>query len=167
MFSRQLDAEMEACLDAGNQMILFLNRRGTASQLQCRSCGHQMRCAKCDIALTYHRRAGRLICHYCGTRHRIPERCPQCLGYRLSYYGIGTQSVAEALEQRFPDTTVLRWDRDATRNIADYRELIEKFRTGEGQALVGTQMIAKGLHFPSVTLVGVVLADVGLSIPDH
>ena len=167
MFSRQLDAEMEACLDAGNQMILFLNRRGTASQLQCRSCGHQMRCAKCDIALTYHRRAGRLICHYCGTRHRIPERCPQCLGYRLSYYGIGTQSVAEALEQRFPDTTVLRWDRDATRNIAEYRELIEKFRTGEGQALVGTQMIAKGLHFPSVTLVGVVLADVGLSIPDY
>ena len=167
MFSRQLDAEMEACLESGNQMILFLNRRGTASQLQCRSCGHQMRCAKCDIALTYHRGAGRLVCHYCGARRRIPDRCPQCLGYRLSYYGIGTQSVAEALEQRFPDNTILRWDRDATRNIADYRELLEKFRTGEGQALVGTQMIAKGLHFPSVTLVGVVLADVGLSIPDY
>ncbi|MDP6454607.1 MAG: primosomal protein N' [SAR202 cluster bacterium] len=167
MFSRQLDTEMEACLKAGNQMILFLNRRGTASQLQCRSCGHQMRCAKCDIALTYHRGAGRLVCHYCGTRRRIPDRCPQCLGYRLSYYGIGTQSVAEALEKRFPNTNILRWDRDATRNVADYRELLEKFRTGEGQALVGTQMIAKGLHFPSVTLVGVVLADVGLSIPDY
>lgn len=167
MFSRQLDAEMESCLESGNQMILFLNRRGSASQLQCRNCGHQMRCAKCDITLTYHRGAGRLLCHYCGTRRRIPERCPQCLGYRLSYYGIGTQSVAEALERRFPDITVLRWDRDTTRNIADYRKLLEQFRTGEGRALVGTQMIAKGLHFPSVTLVGVVLADVGLSIPDY
>ncbi|MCH7801397.1 MAG: primosomal protein N', partial [Chloroflexi bacterium] len=167
MFSRQLDAEMESCLESGNQMILFLNRRGSASQLQCRNCGHQIRCRKCDITLTYHRSANRLLCHYCGTRRRIPDRCPQCLGYRLSYYGIGTQSVAEALERRFPDITVLRWDRDAARNIADYRELLEKFRTGQGQALVGTQMIAKGLHFPSVTLVGVVLADVGLSIPDY
>jgi primosomal protein N' (replication factor Y) len=167
MFSRQLDAEMEACLKAGNQMILFLNRRGSASQLQCRNCGHQIRCRKCDIALTYHRAAGRLICHYCGTKRRIPDKCPQCLGYRLSYYGIGTQSVAEALQQRFPDANILRWDRDATRNIADYREITEKFRKGEAQALVGTQMIAKGLHFPSVTLVGVVLADVGLSIPDY
>jgi primosomal protein N' (replication factor Y) len=167
MFSRQLDTEMEACLRAGNQMILFLNRRGSASQLQCRNCGHQIRCRKCDIALTYHRAAGRLICHYCGTKRRIPDKCPQCLGYRLSYYGIGTQSVAEALQQRFPDTNILRWDRDATRNIADYREITEKFRSGESQVLVGTQMIAKGLHFPSVTLVGVVLADVGLSIPDY
>ena len=167
IFSRKLDAEMESCLASGNQMMLFLNRRGTASQTQCRSCGHQVRCSRCDVALTYHKGAGRLICHYCGARRRLPERCPECLGYRLSYYGVGTQAVAEALEQRFPDITVLRWDRDATRNITDYQALLDRFRSGDGRALVGTQMIAKGLHFPSVTLVGAVLADVGLGIPDY
>ena len=167
IFSRKLDAEMESCLASGNQMMLFLNRRGTASQTQCRSCGHQLRCSRCDVALTYHKGAGRLICHYCGTRRRFPERCPECLGYRLSYYGVGTQAVAEALQQRFPETAVLRWDRDATRNIADYQALLDRFRSGDGRALVGTQMIAKGLHFPSVTLVGAVLADVGLGIPDY
>ena len=167
IFSRKLDAEMESCLESGNQMMLFLNRRGTASLMQCRSCGHQLRCSRCDVALTYHRGAGRLICHYCGARRRLPKRCPECLGYRLSYYGVGTQAVAEALQQRFPDTTVLRWDRDAARNMADYQTLLDRFRSGQGRALVGTQMIAKGLHFPSVTLVGAILADVGLGIPDY
>jgi len=93
--------------------------------------------------------------------------CPQCLAYRLSFYGIGTQSVADALEKRFPEINVLRWDRDATRNVGEYRKLLDDFRSGKSQALVGTQMIAKGLHLPSVTLVGAVLADVGLGIPDY
>ncbi len=166
-FSRLLDKEMEACLAAGNQFMLFLNRRGSATQMQCRNCGHQARCAACDVALTYHRGAERLICHYCGARRRIPRMCPRCLTYRLSYYGIGTQSVAEALERRFPDINVLRWDHDATRNIDEYRKLLDEFRSGQAQALVGTQMITKGLHLPSVTLVGAVLADVGLGIPDY
>ena len=166
-FSRLLDKEMESCLSAGNQLMLFLNRRGSATQMQCRNCGHQVRCAACDVPLTYHRGAQRLICHYCGVRRRIPRMCPKCLTYRLSYYGIGTQSVADALERRFPDINVLRWDRDATRNIGEYRKLLDEFRSGQAQALVGTQMITKGLHLPSVTLVGAVLADVGLGIPDY
>ncbi len=167
IFSRRLDHEMESCLASGNQMMLFLNRRGTASQMQCRSCGHQMRCSRCDVALTYHRGVSRLVCHYCGVRRRLPKQCPECLGYRLSYYGVGTQSVAEALQQRFPDAPVLRWDRDTTRNVGDYQALLDRFRSGQARALVGTQMIAKGLHIPSVTLVGAVLADVGLGIPDY
>ncbi|MDP7224355.1 MAG: primosomal protein N' [SAR202 cluster bacterium] len=166
-FSRLLDQEMESCLESGNQFMLFLNRRGSATQMQCRNCGHQARCPACDVSLSYHRGAQRLICHYCGSRRRIPRMCPQCLAYRLSFYGIGTQSVADALEKRFPEINVLRWDRDATRNVGEYRKLLGDFRSGKSQALVGTQMIAKGLHLPSVTLVGAVLADVGLGIPDY
>ena len=166
IFSRTLRAEIESCLDDGKQAILFLNRRGTASHLQCRRCGHSVVCRSCDVPLTYHRPLERLICHYCGRRRRIPDNCPDCLSYRLSFYGIGTQSVAEAVGERFPQARTLRWDRDATRYPREYEELLSTFRNGEADVLVGTQMIAKGLHLPGVTLVGVVLADVGLGIPD-
>ena len=166
IFSRTLLAEIESCLDDGKQAILFLNRRGTASHLQCRRCGHSVVCRSCDVPLTYHRPLRRLICHYCGRRRRVPDNCPDCLSYRLSFYGIGTQSVAEAVGERFPQARTLRWDRDATRYPREYEELLSTFRNGEADILVGTQMIAKGLHLPGVTLVGVVLADVGLGIPD-
>ncbi|MCL0028590.1 primosomal protein N' [Dehalococcoidia bacterium] len=167
IFSRLLDQEMDSCLDSGNQMMLFLNRRGTASQIQCRSCGQQLRCSRCDVALTYHRGLDRGVCHYCGIHRRLLKQCPKCLGYRLGYYGVGTQAVAEALQQRYPDVSVLRWDSDATRNVGEYRALLDQFRSGKARILVGTQIIAKGLHIPSVTLVGAVLADVGLGIPDY
>ena len=166
MFSRALESEIGACLERGRQAILFLNRRGTASQMQCRSCGHSISCRSCDVALTYHRAMQRLVCHYCGRRRRMPRNCPECLGYRLSFYGIGTQSVADEVERIFPEARTLRWDRDATRYPREYEATLSGFRNGDADILIGTQMIAKGLHLPGVTLVGVALADVGLNIPD-
>ena len=167
MFSRRLHTELESCLNAGRQAILFLNRRGTATHLQCRHCGSSLSCRSCDVALTYHRPIQRLICHYCGRRRRMPDNCPECLSFRLSLYGIGTQSVAAEVEREFPQARVLRWDRDATRHAREYEGLLSEFRSGHADVIVGTQMIAKGLHLPGVTLVGVVLADVGLGIPDY
>ena len=167
MFSRRLRTGLESCLNAGRQAILFLNRRGTATHLQCRHCGSSLSCRSCDVALTYHRPIQRLICHYCGRRRRMPDNCPECLSFRLSLYGIGTQSVAAEVEREFPQARILRWDRDATRHAREYEGLLSKFRSGQADVIVGTQMIAKGLHLPGVTLVGVVLADVGLGIPDY
>ena len=166
IFSRKLESEIESCLQDGRQAILFLNRRGTASQMQCRSCGYRISCRSCDVPLTYHRAMQRLLCHYCGRRYRMARSCPECLGYRLSFYGIGTQSVADEVERLFPGARILRWDRDATRYPREYEAALSSFRNGEADVLIGTQMIAKGLHLPGVTLVGVALADVGLSIPD-
>ena len=167
IFSRPLSAAMAECLDYGSQMILFLNRRGSASYVQCRSCGQSLRCRRCDVAVTYHRGAGRVICHYCGYRRLPPTKCPKCLSYKLSYYGVGTQSVVDEVESRFPNAKTLRWDRDTAKAPRASEELLEKFRSRQAQVLVGTQMIAKGLHFPDVTLVGVISADVGLNIPDY
>ena len=166
-FSRELVSSMEHCLDTGGQMILFLNRRGSASFVQCRSCGESVRCRRCEVALTYHRDLERLVCHYCGSRRRVPRACPGCRRAGLGFYGVGTQTVVDEVAQRFPGEDVLRWDRDATRGVGGYEELLERFRSGESRVLVGTQMIAKSLHFPSVTLVGVVAADVGLNVPDY
>ena len=167
IFSRRLQAALESCLDSGSQAIMFLNRRGTASQMQCRNCGYSVSCGGCDVPLTYHRATQRLICHYCGRRRRVPDNCPECLAYRLSFYGIGTQSVADHVAELFPQARIIRWDRDATRYPREYEELLTKFRNRDADVLVGTQMIAKGLHLPGVTLVGVVLADIGLTIPDY
>lgn len=167
MFSRRLSAELDACLDGGHQAILFLNRRGTATNMHCRNCGYSVSCNGCEVALTYHRPIRRLICHYCGRKRRLPENCPRCLSYRLSMYGIGSQAVAEAATRDYPAARVLRWDRDATRYPREYEQTLNLFRERQADILVGTQMLAKGLHLPGVTLVGAVLADVGLSIPDY
>ena len=167
VFSRRLDGAMRDCLDRGQQMILFVNRRGSASHVQCRGCGLTIQCRRCETALTYHRAADRLICHYCGYRRTAPAKCPRCLAYRIAYSGAGTQSVADEITERFPGTGVMRLDSDATRTAGAHERLLEKFGSGEAQVLVGTQMVTKGLHFPAVTLVGVVSADVGLNIPDY
>ena len=167
IFSRPLKSAMDECLNAGGQMILFLNRRGTASYMQCRSCGYSLRCRRCDVALTYHRGVDRMVCHYCGYRRIAPSKCPKCLSYRFGYYGVGTQAVVEEVSERYPGTEVLRWDSDVARSPKSYVELLRRFRSGEARILVGTQMIAKGLHFPTVSLVGAVSADVGLNIPDY
>ena len=167
MFSRALVNALGECLESGSQAILFLNRRGSASYMQCRSCGFCLRCRRCDIAMTYHREAERLRCHYCGDRRRPPARCPQCQAQRMAYYGVGTQAVVDEVGRQFPGARVLRWDSDSAKNPKSYQALLDGFRSGEAQVLVGTQMVAKGLHFPSVTLVGVVSADVGLNIPDY
>ena len=153
-------------LDAGEQVVLFLNRRGSGSFLQCRSCGEVVKCSGCDVALTYHRGAERLVCHYCGRRRRRPEQCRSCMNRRLSLYGFGTESVAADVEEAFPGATVVRWDRDTAGRLADSESILDEFASGRAQVLVGTQMVAKGLHFPSVSLVGVVLADIGLNVPD-
>ena len=167
IFSRRLDAAIRRCLEREQQMVLFVNRRGSASHIQCRGCGLSLRCRRCDIALTYHRAGDRLICHYCGYRRTAPARCPRCLGYRMSYSGVGTQTVADHMAERFPTAGVLRLDSDATRTAGAHQRLLERFATGEARVLVGTQMVTKGLHFPAVTVVGVVSADFGLNIPDY
>ena len=167
IFSRALVAEMEKCLQAGDQTILFLNRRGSSSHTQCRVCGHTLRCRRCDVSLTYHAVTDRMVCHYCGYRRVSPAECPNCRRGRMGRYGVGTQAVAEEVGRRFPDARTIRLDRDATRGAKAYERAMEEFGSNRAQILVGTQMIAKGLHFPRVSLVGVVLADVGLGIPDY
>ena len=165
-FSRALADALGRSLEDGGQTILFLNRRGSASYLQCRGCGQDLKCRGCDTPTAYHRDIGLLLCHYCGARRKPPAQCPACMSYRLSYFGIGTKAVVDEVERLFPGTPILRWDRDAVTRPGQHMALLERFRSGEAPVLVGTQMIAKGLHFPGVTLVGVVLADVGLNAPD-
>ena len=167
IFSRSLLQSMKDCFNSSSQAILFLNRRGSASFLQCRNCGYVIQCRRCDIAMTYHKDVDRLFCHYCGDRRISPVKCPHCLGYNMSYRGVGTQSVVDEIIAEFPGIDVLRWDRDTAKRPRDHEILLEKFRSGNAQVLVGTQMIAKGLHFPSVTLVGVISADEGLNLPDY
>ena len=167
IFSRALVEQMSRTIARDEQAILFLNRRGAASYLQCRNCGASMSCRRCDVSLTFHRNPSRLVCHYCGDRRKPPPKCPECLSFRLSYYGIGTQTVVDEVTKHFPGVGVLRWDRDTTARRGANEELLRSFRSKEAQVLVGTQMIAKGLHFPAVTLVGVVLADLGLHVPDY
>jgi primosomal protein N' (replication factor Y) len=167
IFSRVLQSDMKECLDAGRQMVLFLNRRGSASHMQCRNCGLSLRCRRCEIALAYHRELDRLLCHYCGYKRIAPAKCSRCLSYRLGYYGVGTETVVEEVAQLFPGVETIRWDRDAARSQKAYESLFNRFKSGKARVLVGTQMIAKGLHFPSVSLVGVVSADIGLNLPDY
>ncbi len=167
MFSRALSSALGECLASGSQAMLFLNRRGTAAFYQCYSCGYSLKCRRCDVSVTYHAKIKRFICHYCGNGRKPPDMCPQCLNYRMRYYGIGTEAVADEVALRYPNTGVLRWDRDVAASPKAHEDLLRRFRSGEARVLVGTQMIAKGLHFPEVTLVGVVSADIGLSIPDY
>ena len=166
IFSRALQGALARSIASGNQAVLFLNRRGTSPYLQCRHCGAAVQCRRCDVPVTYHRDRDRLLCHYCGERRRAPEVCPECGHRRLVFHGIGTKAVADEVSRLHHDVPVARWDRDAVRSARDYEEALEEFRSGGARVLVGTQMIAKGLHFPSVDLVGVVLADVGLMVPD-
>jgi primosomal protein N' (replication factor Y) (superfamily II helicase) len=167
MLSSSLHAALQECMDSGAQAILFLNRRGSASTAQCRSCGFMIRCRSCDVSMAFHGDTGRLMCHYCGSRRVPPTKCPECLRYRIGYTGVGTKGVADRIEDLFPEVGVMRWDRDSVTSVRGHQEMLERFRAGEARVLIGTQMIAKGLHFPSVTLVGAVQADVGLAVPDY
>ena len=166
VFSRVLQEGLERCLSGGHQAILFLNRRGAASVVQCRSCGFVLRCWRCASPYTYHGAEG-LVCHHCNRRRRAPATCPQCRSAHIRYLGLGTQRLVEEVERLLPGARVLRWDRDTARHGRAHEELLARFSAGKADVLVGTQMIAKGLHIPSVTLVGVVLADIGLNVPDY
>ncbi len=164
-FSRSLWEALEGCVERGEQAILFLNRRGAATLVQCRDCGHVERCRSCSVSLTYHG-GGELMCHQCSRRSKVPSKCPGCTGSHIRYLGLGTQRVMEEMSARLPRVSAMRWDRDAARGPGGHQELLDAFTSGMAQVVVGTQMVAKGLHVPNVSLVGVVLADVGLHLPD-
>jgi primosomal protein N' (replication factor Y) len=164
--SRRLRQEIEAQLAGRQQTMILLNRRGYAWFLLCRSCGQTERCVNCSISLTYHRREHRLICHYCGYTAPVPARCPACGSEHLYYVGEGTEKVEKKFAEMFPTARVARLDRDVARRPGQFRRILDDFREGKLDVLVGTQMIAKGHDFPGVTLVGVVSADIGLGLPD-
>lgn len=166
ILSRALQAALRETLVAGYQAILFLNRRGAASFVMCRDCGHVVQCGRCELPLTYHSAASALICHHCNHREPVPTTCPACGSARIRYLGLGTQKVEEVVKEMFPSARTLRWDRDAVRQPKAYDELLEHFIRGRADILIGTQMIAKGLDLPRVTLVGVVSADTALYLPD-
>ena len=166
IFSRQLVAELERAINNGNQAILFLNRRGFSSFVQCNGCGYVAKCKNCDVSLTFHAESKLLICHYCAQRRKNIETCLECGSDSVGKYGVGTQLVAEKLNNLYPDVVIDRWDSDAITKHSHYGELLDRFRSGRSQIVVGTQLISKGHHLPNVTLVGVVSADVGLGLPD-
>jgi len=166
IFSRSLAKGIADALHAREQVILFLNRRGTATFVQCRDCGFVLRCRRCDVALTYHADKDDLVCHHCNYRTKPPEICPNCQSRRIKFLGIGTQKVEEEVAKTFPEARILRWDRDVTKGKHSHEKIMDQFLAHEADILIGTQMIAKGLDLPLVTLVGVINADIGLHLPD-
>jgi primosomal protein N' (replication factor Y) len=166
IFSGRLYNALKECLDAGRQAILFINRRGYSTFVSCRACGYVLKCAHCDVSLTYHKFGGKASCHYCGRENPVPAVCPQCGKPYLKFFGAGTQQVEEHVRKLFPEASLIRMDMDTTRTKDAHYRLLSKFARREAQILIGTQMIAKGLDFPFVTLVGVVAADATLFIPD-
>jgi len=166
IFSRQLIAELESTIHKGNQAIIFINRRGFSSFVQCNSCGYVAKCRNCDVSLTFHAESQLLICHYCAQKRRNIKNCLECGSDSIGRYGVGTQHVTEKLNKLYPDVVIDRWDSDAITRHSHYGELLDRFRSGQSQIVVGTQLISKGHHLPNVTLVGVVSADVGLGLPD-
>lgn len=190
IFSRALLASLEKVLEMEQQAILFLNRRGTATYVFCRDCGHSLLCPRCDTPLTYHqpaRAASALIskrgeagsegflgtrpnpilnCHHCGYQRKMPHVCPNCKGTHIRQYGMGTERVESDLQEIFPQVRTIRWDYDTTRQKGAHEIIMSHFQAHRADVLIGTQMLAKGLDLPLVTLVGVILADVGLNLPD-
>jgi primosomal protein N' (replication factor Y) len=169
IFSDRLKEEIQNTLDKKEQAILFLNRRGSASSIVCRDCGYTAQCTKCETPLTYHSKTlqtPKLICHHCGEISKPVSSCPTCKGANIRFLGIGTQKIEEEVHKAFPQAKTLRADKDTTSTKHGFKDIYKKFRNQEADILIGTQMIAKGLHLPNVNLVGVILADIGLNIPD-
>ncbi len=165
-FSRRLREAIEERLAHGEQTMLLLNRRGFSSFLACRACGYRLECVNCSVTLTFHRRDRRMLCHYCNYATRVPEVCPQCGSEYIYFVGIGSERVEEELHREFPGARIARMDRDTITGRRRYETILQGFREGAYDILVGTQMIAKGHDIPNVTLVGVVNADIGLGMPD-
>jgi primosomal protein N' (replication factor Y) len=166
LFSRSLSQAMSQAVANREQVILFLNRRGGATFIQCRSCGFVLRCRRCEVPLTYHLADDILVCHQCNYRMPVPQACPRCLRRRIKFLGFGTQRLEQEVGHGFPQARLLRWDSDVTRGKHSHDEILGKFRAHQADILIGTQMIAKGLDLPLVTLVGVVSADIALNLPD-
>lgn len=165
VFSRLLQEMMEERLKKGQQIMLFMNRRGYSSFISCRSCGEAVKCPHCDVTLTLHR-DGRMMCHYCGYTAKKPAVCPSCGSPYIAGFGTGTQKIQAMVEERFPGISTLRMDLDTTSKKGGHEEILSAFGAGEAQILIGTQMIVKGHDFPNVTLVGVLAADTALYAPD-
>jgi len=178
ILSRALQEALRQTLDAGEQAIIFLNRRGMSTFVLCRDCGHVVLCPRCDVPLTFHRSvrrvgtsaarasaAGSLVCHHCNHREPVPTQCTECGSSRIRYFGLGTEKVEETIRQFFPQARLLRWDRDTATGY-DHERYLQAFIDHRADVLVGTQMIAKGLDLPLVTLVGVASADTALNLPE-
>ena len=166
LLSRSLYNEMKETLERKEQIILFLNRRGYANFVSCRECGYVFKCPECDLSMTYHKN-GYLICHYCGRAQREQKVCPECGSKYVKFFGAGTQRVEEEVKKYFPKARVMRMDVDTTRSKDSHENIYNAFKSGEGDILIGTQMVSKGLDFKNVTLVGVLAADISLNIPDY
>jgi len=167
IFSRLLTSQLAQVLQRGEQAILFLNRRGQATYVFCRDCGHVLQCPKCSIAYTFHAAPERLLCHHCNAQRAAPAACPQCKSARIRHFGLGTEAVESGLQAAFPGVRAVRWDADSTRQRGAHAAILQQFAAHAADVLIGTQMIAKGLDLPLVTLVGVVSADTGLALPDY
>lgn len=166
MFSRTLVDAINARIKRNEQVVLFLNRRGYSTFVMCRDCGHVIKCPHCDIAMTYHRNSQKLKCHYCNYEENVPNTCPECESDTIRYFGTGTQKVEDMLQQIIPEASVIRMDVDTTRRKGAHEKLLTQFGNHQADILLGTQMIAKGLDFANVTLVGVLAADSLLNLPD-
>ncbi|PGM54807.1 primosomal protein N' [Bacillus sp. AFS053548] len=166
MFSTALHEKIIDRLEKKEQIILFLNRRGYSSFVMCRDCGYTIQCPHCEVSLTYHKHNHHLKCHYCGYETYMPKQCPSCQSEHIRFFGTGTQKVEEAITKTYPEARVIRMDNDTTSRKGAHEKMLKQFGNGEADILLGTQMIAKGLDFPNVTLVGVLAADSSLHLPD-
>ncbi|WP_163536748.1 primosomal protein N' [Gracilibacillus sp. YIM 98692] len=166
MFSRNLLEEIREKMQSKQQVVLFLNRRGYSTFVMCRECGDVMKCPACDIALTYHKSSHQLKCHYCDYQMPMVSHCPSCSSDTIRYFGTGTQKVEESLKQHIPEANIIRMDVDTTRRKGAHQRILDQFASGKADILLGTQMIAKGLDFENVTLVGVLAIDAMLHLPD-
>jgi primosomal protein N' (replication factor Y) len=166
IFSQELINSIEECLSKKEQVILFLNRRGFSTFVSCRSCGYVYTCDSCDISLTYHHDSGMLTCHYCGKSRKLDRLCPSCGSKYIKYFGIGTERLESEARTQFPGARILRMDFDTTRKKDSHESIYRKFKNHEADILIGTQMVAKGLDFKNVTLVGIIAADLSLNLPD-
>ncbi|MBT3603899.1 MAG: primosomal protein N' [Candidatus Latescibacteria bacterium] len=166
LFSKPLREKMHDRLRRDERIILLQNRRGYAPTVQCTGCGSSIECPHCQVTLTYHAAQQTMLCHYCAYTQKMPENCPSCHNRQLQMLGVGTQRVEETIEQQFPSARILRMDMDSTQRKGAHDRILERFSRGEADILLGTQMVAKGLDFPGVTLVGVISADTGIHLPD-
>ncbi|MDP6770948.1 MAG: primosomal protein N', partial [Anaerolineales bacterium] len=167
MFSRILKESLAKVFESEQQAILFINRRGHATYVFCRDCGHTLECPRCNIPFTYHSTQEKLVCHHCNLRHNTKTLCPSCNSSRIKHFGVGTESVEDEVKRYFPNVRTLRWDRDVTKTTGSHKQILNRFIDRKADVLIGTQMIAKGLDLPLVTLVGAISCDVGLTLPDY
>ena len=167
IFSKKLHEGITQCLNNKEQVILFINRRGFSTFVSCRKCGYVFKCNNCDVSLTYHNNENILTCHYCGKKEVVSKICPKCGSNFVKYFGVGTETVEEQIKKYFPQAKTIRMDFDTTRKKGSHEYIYRTFKEGKADILIGTQMVAKGLDFKNVTLVGIIAADLSLNLPDY